>query len=60
MNPVNLRFRKRRGFALVVTLSMMILLTLLAVGLLALSSVSLRAGSQGRPWPWPETTPASP
>ena len=47
MKPVNSRFRNRRGFALVVTLSMMILLTLLAVGLLSLSSVSLRAGSQG-------------
>jgi hypothetical protein len=36
-----------RGFALVVTLSLMILLTLIAVGLLTLSSVSLRAASQG-------------
>lgn len=35
------------GFALVITLALMILLTLLAVGLLTLSSVSLRAGSQG-------------
>jgi hypothetical protein len=35
------------GFALVITLSLMILLTLLAVGLLTLSSISLRAGSQG-------------
>ena len=32
----------QRGFALVVTLSLMILLTILAVGLLALSSISLR------------------
>lgn len=37
----------RRGFALVIVLSMMILLTLLAVGLLSLSSVSLRASVQG-------------
>lgn len=35
-----------RGFALVVTLSLMVLLTLLAVGLLTLSSVSLRAAGQ--------------
>ncbi|GAA5116278.1 hypothetical protein JIN84_19265 [Luteolibacter yonseiensis] len=33
---------KDRGFALVVTLSMMILLTVIAVGLLSLSSISLR------------------
>ena len=36
-----------RGFALVVTLSLMILLTVIAVGLLSLSSVSLRSSSQG-------------
>lgn len=35
-----------RGFVLVVTLSLMILLTIIAVGLLSLSSVSLRASSQ--------------
>jgi hypothetical protein len=35
------------GFALVVTLSLMILLTIIAVGLLSLSAVSLRIGSQG-------------
>jgi type II secretory pathway pseudopilin PulG len=35
-----------RGFTLIVTLSLMILLTVLAVGLLSLSSVSLRASSQ--------------
>jgi hypothetical protein len=35
------------GFALVVTLSLMILLTIIAVGLLTLSSVSLRSASQG-------------
>lgn len=34
-----------RGFALVVTLSLMILLTVIAVGLLSLSAVSLRGGS---------------
>lgn len=36
-----------RGFALVVTLSLMVLLTILAVGLLSLSAVSLRVSSQG-------------
>lgn len=36
-----------RGFALVVTLSLMILLTVIAVGLLSLSSISLRASVQG-------------
>lgn len=35
-----------RGFALVVTLSLMILLTVIAVGLLGLSSISLRSSSQ--------------
>lgn len=36
----------KRGFALVVTLSLMILLTIIAVGLLTLSSISLRASAQ--------------
>jgi hypothetical protein len=36
-----------RGFALIVTLSLMILLTVIAVGLLSLSSISLRTTSQG-------------
>jgi hypothetical protein len=40
------RNAKPRGFALVVTLSMMILLTVIAVGLLSLSSVSLRTSGQ--------------
>jgi hypothetical protein len=39
--------RAGRGFALVVTLSLMILLTVIAVGLLTLSSISLRSSSQG-------------
>jgi hypothetical protein len=38
--------RLRRGFALVVTLSLMILLTVIAVGLLGLSAVSLRSSSR--------------
>ena len=47
MNPIP--FKKspsRRGFALIVTLSLMILLTVVAVGLLSLSSISLRSVSQ--------------
>lgn len=40
--------RDPRGFALVVTLSLMILLTVIAVGLLSLSSISLRSSSQGQ------------
>jgi hypothetical protein len=40
-------FSSERGFALVVTLSLMILLTVIAVGLLTLSSISLRSSSQG-------------
>ncbi|MCX6876927.1 MAG: hypothetical protein NTW21_24400 [Verrucomicrobia bacterium] len=40
--------RPKPGFALVVTLSLMILLTVIAVGLLTLSSISLRASSQGQ------------
>lgn len=39
--------RFERGFALVITLSLMILLTVIAVGLLTLSGISLRASGQG-------------
>jgi hypothetical protein len=39
--------RSNQGFALVVTLSLMILLTVVAVGLLGLSAVSLRTSTQG-------------
>ncbi|MEO5711858.1 MAG: hypothetical protein ABIT37_00070, partial [Luteolibacter sp.] len=39
------RTRKTRGFALIVTLALMILLTVIAVGLLSLSSISLRSSS---------------
>lgn len=42
-----LRIPGRRGFALVVTLSLLVLLTLLAVGLLALSAVSMRSAGTG-------------
>ncbi len=41
------KYPKNRGFALIVTLSLMILLTVVAVGLLSLSSISLRTSSQG-------------
>ncbi|QJE97301.1 hypothetical protein [Luteolibacter luteus] len=37
----------RRGFALVISLSLMVLLTVLAVGLLTLSAMSLRASGAG-------------
>jgi hypothetical protein len=37
----------KNGFALVVTISLMILLTIIAVGLLGLSAVALRSSSQG-------------
>lgn len=42
------RFSHPKGFALVITLSLMILLTVIAVGLLTLSSISLRASTQGQ------------
>ncbi|RYD22417.1 MAG: hypothetical protein EOP88_08155 [Verrucomicrobiaceae bacterium] len=38
---------RQKGFALIVTLSLMILLTVIAVGLLTLSTISLRSTSQG-------------
>ncbi len=38
---------EKPGFALVVTLSLMILLTVIAVGLLSLSSIALRTSGQG-------------
>ena len=42
---INSRFEQKRGFALIVTLSLMILLTVIAVGLLSLSSISLRSSA---------------
>ena len=36
-----------KGFALVITLSLMVLLTVIAVGLLTLSAISLRSTAQG-------------
>ncbi len=43
--PACVSFEKSRGFALVVTLSLMILLTVIAVGLLGLSTISLRSSA---------------
>lgn len=43
----NRKHKRRGGFTLIVTLTLMILLTVVAVGLLTLSSVSLRSTSQG-------------
>ncbi len=40
--------RRPPGFALVVTLSLFVLLTVLVVGLLGLSSISLRSGNHGQ------------
>ncbi|MEY4243509.1 MAG: hypothetical protein RLZZ245_1094 [Verrucomicrobiota bacterium] len=45
--PPNLKKRQPRGFALVVSLMLMILLTVVAVSLLTLSSVALRTTNQG-------------
>lgn len=47
-HPLRLKADGGRGFALVVTLSLMLLLALLAVGLLTLGSVALRASGQGK------------
>jgi hypothetical protein len=43
----NPRKLPKNGFALIVTLSLMILLTVIAVGLLTLSGISLRSSGQG-------------
>ncbi|RYD24817.1 MAG: hypothetical protein EOP87_25495, partial [Verrucomicrobiaceae bacterium] len=42
-----LRRKPNKGFALIVTLSLMILLTVIAVGLLTLSTIALRSSGQG-------------
>jgi hypothetical protein len=47
---MNLTLRKpvtHRGFALVITLSLMVLITLLAIGMLGLSTIELRKTAQG-------------
>jgi type II secretory pathway pseudopilin PulG len=47
-NPIKHGFSKcaRRGFALIATLTLMILLAILAIGMLSLSAVSLRSSNQ--------------
>lgn len=47
MNPRLPKKPRNRGFALIVTLSLMILLTVIAVGLLSLSAISLRTSASG-------------
>lgn len=47
IQPASSGKRRSGGFALVVTLALMVLLAILAVGLLSLSSVSLRTARQG-------------
>jgi len=41
------RIRHRKGFALVVTLTLLVMITLLAIGLLSLSAGEIRASTQG-------------
>lgn len=48
LNPPDAGKRQCRGFALVVTLSLMIILVVIAVGLLGLSSIALRSAQAGR------------
>ena len=47
MKPNRKSARPQRGFALIVTLTMMVLLTVVALGLLTLSTISLRSSSSG-------------
>jgi type II secretory pathway component PulK len=44
---INARQNKPHGFALIATISLLILLAILAIGMLSLSSVALRSDSQG-------------
>lgn len=48
LSPPSLCVRRNRGFALVITFSLIILLTVIAVGLLILSSIALRTSQAGR------------
>jgi hypothetical protein len=47
MRASNRDYPANGGFALMITLSLMVLLTVIAVGLLSLSAISLRASSRG-------------
>jgi Tfp pilus assembly protein PilX len=44
---IRANFGSRRGFTLIITISQLVLLTMIAIGLLSLSSVSLRTSSRG-------------
>lgn len=47
-SPTQQRVRSRpRGFTLIITISLLVLLTMVAIGVLSLSSVSLRSSQQG-------------
>jgi type II secretory pathway pseudopilin PulG len=48
MKPARPKRHRSRGFALVASLALMILLTVVAVGLLSLSAISLRGASQAQ------------
>jgi len=50
----------KRGFALIVTISLMVLLTIIAVGLLSLSAIELRTMSGSKPNRSPAPTPGWP
>jgi hypothetical protein len=47
MNPIPRKKDPNRGFALVITLSLMVLITLIAVAMLGLSTIELRKSAQG-------------
>ncbi len=47
MKPIRRTARPTRGFALIITLTLMVLLTVVAIGLLTLGSVTLRSASTG-------------
>jgi hypothetical protein len=48
LHPTAIPKKAPRGFALVIALSLMVLLTVIAVGLLTLSTISLRSSTQGQ------------
>lgn len=47
MNPLTRKQARHKGFALVITLSLMVLITLIAVGMLGLSTIEVRKSAQG-------------
>lgn len=47
MQRANHTFRRNAGFTLIITISLLVLLTLVAIGLLSLSSVTIRSSGQG-------------